>query len=748
MERHNHNLPWSFVEVQFQLLRFYQVLGAGGYQLHLDLVSEQAVDHSVTSETPNEARVHVPHHKIPSITKEILLSCTIENSISLVEDIQATSDACLLSNVEQSKTLGSPNLSNNPLSSGITEKDSKKISDPKAVSAPGGIAAMAAAAAAKKRKPGADLPAAGIAANDTVSGAASNQDSANPGLSMSGPVRGGTAAKAAAAAKRKENTNLNDAEVLSPPGAMAMVSGTKDPQVVVEEELEADKAVLARNGGDLAMVKRSILVAAMKVGSKDALVSPRDFSVLYGIYLLARRLLLLSTPDADIGLTSEIKEIQALARRLLLRGLAISNQAASVGMVGWLEYGTSNAFESNFSLPLDVLRELASSFAEEGDWDSTCDVLGSLVLQCEQRLPGCHPITLSCLIDLAAAYSMAGRNALSERVFSRVSDLMSVYLAHHEALFFDQEQASAEFESNVKRVIMFHNPEDIIEVLHDFASELLNQLSRRFLQKIPANHPARLLNHSLAADSLVVLANCLSAVQEKNIPTVKSKSTRRDKGTKGSVYYWSLAYKHYQHALRGWLQIGTLSDPMAASTTYSCARCLRELGMLDQALTLLNTLSSTMKETMTMTEENPASPDACRRTQIFVLGLWLTATLTVEQSPDERGRMRALSLLHAASNALRHVLRYMDDMDEAARVVFLDLYECIEDEACVLFDPLRSIPSDDSSELLEEEPDATSDDWLSPMRHKRWYKKAKSRFNHVVLGPSGSTKKTPKILLI
>jgi hypothetical protein len=325
---------------------------------------------------------------------------------------------------------------------------------------------------------------------------------------------------------------------------------------------------------------------------------------------------------------------------------------------------------------------------------------------------------------------------------------MSVYLAHHEALFFDQEQASAEFESNVKRVIMFHNPEDIIEVLHDFASELLNQLSRRFLQKIPANHPARLLNHSLAADSLVVLANCLSAVQEKNIPTVKSKSTRRDKGTKGSVYYWSLAYKHYQHALRGWLQIGTLSDPMAASTTYSCARCLRELGMLDQALTLLNTLSSTMKETMTMTEENPASPDACRRTQIFVLGLWLTATLTVEQSPDERGRMRALSLLHAASNALRHVLRYMDDMDEAARVVFLDLYECIEDEACVLFDPLRSIPSDDSSELLEEEPDATSDDWLSPMRHKRWYKKAKSRFNHVVLGPSGSTKKTPKILLI
>ena len=40
----------------------------------------------------------------------------------------------------------------------------------------------------------------------------------------------------------------------------------------------------------------------------------------------------------------------------------------------------------------------------------------------------------------------------------------------------------------------------------------------------------------------------------------------------------------------------------------------------------------------------------------MALFLWLMAVFSVEDQPNERGRMRALSLLHAASETLRNVV--------------------------------------------------------------------------------------------
>jgi hypothetical protein len=829
--------------LQFQLRDFYQVLGAGGYQLHRELVGD---DEALTNTPPNGAQAPLTKHKIPKISKAILLYHANEFAHPSSEDAYTTADASHSGAMELKTNMVTQG--NLPASGITTMPDSAMKQDKERISAstlgqiPGGIGAMAAAAAAtKKLKTVNDMPASGGIAAMAAAAAATKKLKTVNGMPASGgiaamaaaaaatkklktvndmPASGGIATMAAAAAATKKLETVND---MPPAGGIAasaaaakvdtgvdieaegtigasadsrkigsqnFVSTTaaispgmggiaarpaytvawKQEESNVEEESQRGEHAPAENGQNLKeelpvdnaasaptratwtdahlqTTERSILVAAMRVGTRQAQASPRDFSSLYCIYLLARRASSLSTPEVDNYLTSEIKETKTMARRLLLRGLAVSNQAASIGIVGWLEYGTSNALERTFSLPLEVLRELASSFAEEDDWDSACDVLGSLCLQCQQRLPSHHPIALCCLMDLAAAYSMAGRSALFERIVSRVSDLMSMYLSQHETLFFEKEQHSAEFESDARRV-SFHSKEDIIALLKAFASEFLKQLPRRFLQKIPPYHAARLFNHSMAADSLAVLANCLAAVEDRT-PAIKSKSTRNsavsDATTKGHLYYWSLAYSHYQHALRGWLQIGSLSDPTTAATAYSCARCLRELGMLDHALKLLNTLTSTIKESLIMTED-PEPIDSCRCAQIFVLGLWLTATFTVEQSPDERGRIRALSLLHGASDALRHALRYVDEMDEAARLVFLDVYECIDDEARALFDPMRLVHEDNSPKVAAE--DLTRDGWLTAMRRKRWYKAAKSKLDHAVGGSTGVAMPSEKILLI
>ena len=121
--------------------------------------------------------------------------------------------------------------------------------------------------------------------------------------------------------------------------------------------------------------------------------------------------------------------------------------------------------------------------------------------------------------------------------------------------------------------------------------------------------------------------------------------------------------------------------------------------------------------------------ESCRLEQTLVLGLWLMAVLTVEQSPDERGRIRALSLLHGASDAIRRCLEM--DLDPATRVVCLEVYDCIEHEAKVLFQPMDrvAVPSDDSTPPslanLEAGVSAKVNEWLSPMRQKRLYQERK-----------------------
>eukprot|EP00934_Nitzschia_sp_Nitz4_P001227 Nitzschia sp. Nitz4//scaffold11_size288233//66962//73286//NITZ4_000748-RA/size288233-processed-gene-0.147-mRNA-1//1//CDS//3329533996//1227//frame0 len=594
----------------------------------------------------------------------------------------------------------------------------------------GGIAAMAAAAAAKKNAAAQDStgpPAGGIAAMAAAAAAKRNADAQADVV----PPGGGVAALAAAAAATKLQSPLDGAPADFP----AVPTSTEGE---IEVGLEQETATTHDEPGFTSDTE--LLGAVLHVGAAVAEDSPRDFSTFYCLYLLSRHLGNEASDEtpSPFHLALNKSELESMEKRLLLRSLEISNQATSVGMVGWLEYGISNTLERTQSLPFEVLQQLAYQFASKGDWESASDVLSGLVLRCEQGLAGYDPTAITAMLDLVASSAMAGNDWLSQGMLSRVSNLHQLFLTEYETLYIEKCRSITNFARNAQTVMLDSLP-DVLVLMKSFAMTLHKQLSRELITQILCSHPVVWINHSLVADSFALLANCLGASEEPLDPGRK----RRHHVQRESSYYWTMAYSHYQHALRGWLCIVPVTHPYAAGATIAVARCLRELGMLDKALKLLETLVSELKGLVDVEEKGTTSdPKAprmtflspnrqrrfvfsvgrCRNEQTLVAALWTMAVLTVEHSPDERGRIRALSLLHAASEALRRCLEQTPPLDPETRNVCLDLYECIEDEARVLYEPMQlvDVPGGIPELLLNRSAVAkmTHDVW-TPMRRRR-----------------------------
>jgi hypothetical protein len=623
-------------------------------------------------------------------------------------------------------------------SSGDTDKVE---SAPAAPSGGLSIAAAAAAAAKGKLKP-TSSGGGGIAAAAAAAAAAKASKSQGNKSALGG---GGIAAIAAAAAKNRatQATAGEKANTKSAPpsiaAAAAAAAASKSKDELSAAYVSSGHPTLRIDPTDKKKEETELLKEAMGVGAAQAASSPRDLPCFYCLYLLAKRLDEIY-PTEKNHFKTEVAEnsenpMPSMKQDLLLRSLAISNQASSLGMVGWLEYGSSNPLERRLSLPFEVLQQLAYNLASDGDWHKASDVLGSLVMRCEQHLPSYHPTTLSSMLDLAAASSMVYDNSHAKAMVQTVSDLVGVYLSEHEAMFFDNLQKQVEFESDASKIFLLERTSDSISMMQTFATTFRSELSRDFLALIGPDHKISLLNHSLVADAFAVLANCVSAggnLEKEN--------------TNGSLHYWSLAYLHYQHALRGWTKIESLSHPNAASAAYSIARCLRELGRMDQALRVLGSLVACLQVSSgyddSVDEEIEMNHDAFgtfsflppqsvassqnmlfsvsefRKEQTLVQCLWTMATMTVEQSPDERGRVRALSLLHRASDTLRNLLHHADAMDDSTRLVCFEVYECVEQEAIALFEPLRLVhlPVSEKSVPVTMK----LKDSLTSMRRKRW----------------------------
>ena len=691
----------------------FDVLGFDGYSLHQEIVS--------FGKKPNEDRQSLNGQVsqaaiLPENTTNVIVGMILSENTAY-----AANQYTVIPGEAPSTKPHTFSIKSSKINDSSQRSSSAFDSDGKVIAA---AAATTAAAAKKKSSPEGGLGEGGIAA----------------------------AAAAAAAAKKKKSSSATPTVDQSSSVAPTSVScSTVDAHAV-----DSEVTVLSSN------LERDLLASVMETGALEASCNPRDLPSFYCLYLVAKRLEQVIPESREDTVVFEEKKQEGLSRKgknkgatrslpdlskiLLLRSLAIINQATSIGMVGWLEYGTSNQLERTPSLPFKVLQQLACSFAASEDWGRASDVLNSLVMRCEQHLPLYHPTTLTSMLDLSAALTFAFDYSLAKGIVQRVSDLLAMYLSEHEAIYFERCRSYLSFENDDQMVFQHDDGTDVISLIKAFATAFHDELSREFLALIGPNHKITLLNHAMVADSFAVLANCLSAGEESIVATKKKKGS----SPSGNLSYWSLAFMHYERAWKGWVKIETLSHPNAVSAAYSVARCLRELGRLDQALKVLGALVSSVgversydtspSSDETGSNESPYSTltflpprslgatrgemsfsvSTCRAEQLTVLCLWMMAVMTVDQSPDERGRIRALSLLQKASESLRRALERIDEMDEITRRVCLELYECVEEEARLLFEPLLLIHLPPEEDTTTTAPQIDKFDVLSPMRRRRW----------------------------
>jgi len=300
------------------------------------------------------------------------------------------------------------------------------------------------------------------------------------------------------------------------------------------------------------------------------------------------------------------------------------------------------------------------------------------------------------------------------------------------------------FERDHEQVFMLERKTDALSVLHTFVTDFSSLLSRDFISLVDPINQITLLNHSLVANCFAVLASC-NAVCERG-------SATKDEDNKICLRFWSLAYLHHQHSLRGWTKIHSLSHPFAASAALSVARCLRELGKIDESITFLESLVECLQHSSAHDDFGESDLDIeprvlgafsflppksghgnepvgislsdCQRGQMVVICLWTLAVFVVQRKPDEQGRVHALKLLHQASDTLRNLLYYADDMHGSTRKVCLELYTCVEEEARMLFEPLRMVQMQSSD--IKEKLRMSYQSSLTSMRRKRWFQQQQS----------------------
>jgi hypothetical protein len=390
-----------------------------------------------------------------------------------------------------------------------------------------------------------------------------------------------------------------------------------------------------------------------------------------------------------LGTRGSKEEILDYLTFLLKRCLAISYQDSAAGMTGWVATVESNSAATHVSdRPLEILHDIGACFAAEGHWTKAENVYRTLVLRSERQLPLYHPTVIASMLDLAAcALANNARVDFANKVMSRTSERVSAYLAemeHSHAMHLQQCLVQ-----NKSGLLMFEidSGRRALSMLEAFTDRFEKLRHRRLMGLLSPEHDIVLVQRCLLADSLVVLANCW-ALTELWVTE------------KRSAVYWRSAFGHYRAVFQAYTKILALDDCRVAAAAYGCARCLRELGKVSEALQVLSPVAKALSH-------SHAPPTRTQRQTLNFLPLpvvtelegvdrrmqaaqcqWLLAVLTAEHQPDDDGRTKALKCLHKASIALRHILdsRVADD---PRRTECIRLLQQVEEEARRIFHPLR-----------------------------------------------------------
>lgn len=388
------------------------------------------------------------------------------------------------------------------------------------------------------------------------------------------------------------------------------------------------------------------------------------------------------------------------------RSLEIANQAGATGMMGWLEYGSSSPIDRMVERPLDIMGKIASIYSSLGDWDSASVVLWSLHLRCEQHLPLYHPLSLSAMLDLSAALLELGQGGIASKLIHRTNLRLSMYLLEQEDRFLKYTRSTGM--KNGAKSRNYKSENDPIVMLQAFLVKMKRQQKRHMSLVLSDKHPINLLLLCFLGDTITVLANCLTIRSSSD----DTSQTEKTKCLDLSQNLWSIGGECYRVALDGWVRMYGIRHPNVPVTSCGLARSLREVGCRAEAIVVLSSVvgawkgNSPLKDLELNNNEDERPSNGMHEKSLFshlssknsnavpvdiqsqndltneeglALCLWWMAVYFVESSPTERGRIRALSLLHASSESLQLAFR------KSSCTKNFDLLTLVEKEAKELF---------------------------------------------------------------
>jgi tetratricopeptide (TPR) repeat protein len=439
-------------------------------------------------------------------------------------------------------------------------------------------------------------------------------------------------------------------------------------------------------------------------GCQAAAVNPRDIPSLVCVHGLLFHLLesdhcrLLSQLQ---GSQVDKDTILAHASKCIIRCLAINSQAASLGMTGWLEYGSSAPFNRSVKLPFDLMYDLAACHAYGGRWEGAVEAVQASVAWCEEHEDPCHPRALVALLDLSSSLWNLGLLDLSTGILSLFYRRCSSHLATLEAACLERLNDQVLDGWKVIPTFRMENGPSPFSTLLSFCQALHDLLRRRFASILGPGYPAMAHHRSVLGDSYSVLANCASAADSLHGNDPESRSD--------ALGYWRRALDQYSAVFyrEDWSRTTPAAEASWYSMTHRMARCLYELGSRDEALEILTTALS---EDITASPSSPSvsGPSDGTESTIHEISFvpsanqppnhprlaemclaraschWLAAVLSAEVS-DPPGRLegwtRALSCLRSASHWYQSALQWLAPDAWASRAECLKQLETVEEEA-------------------------------------------------------------------
>eukprot|EP00536_Pseudo-nitzschia_multiseries_P000691 jgi/Psemu1/233922/estExt_Genewise1.C_80180 len=630
----------------------------------------------------------------------------------------------------------------------------------------GGIAALAAEAALKKSEKHANEQKASVGGIAALAAEAALKKSEKQANKQKSPI-GGIAALAAEAALKKSEKQANGQK--TPIGGIAALAAEAALKKSAEQSNQEKKEISPIDAPSMI----TLISAVFQAGVDEAISNPRDVPALYCLHLLASAFKkLLKQLSCNMAAEKDWVNASDVLCSLLLRceqnlpRCHPTTLGSMMDLAGALteahSFDTARSIISQtFDLLSSYLSEAESLFFDRRLFDVFQQNDRDRVVVFDDRVDAIGIMQAFCNKlheDLSRDFlKFLGRN-------HRITLLNHSLVADSFSVLANCLSASVEVNSN-NNVGSFDSSRSINGTPSQYYWALAHSqydiALRGWIRVESLIHPnaacvafsiARCLRElgktKQAIKLLETLASCLEQQLDDEIATRKTNPHATAKSTTAAATTTTTATTASATGFKTF--IVPLNDEKQSSSSYKDSGPSFISRRRNNSMPMPMSISN---PTQTILENHPVA--SYEREQTAVLCFWMMAVLSAEDSPDERGRSRALSLLHTASLTLQRVLskdRNTEShgcsypvLDDQTRLMCLDLYQKIEGEALDLFEPLQRIPlvknyipktnnnatatatATASNEAAPPRKQMAPWDILTPMRQKRQWISPRSR---------------------